>query len=63
MSGKRQKRTIKVTKIGASRRPDGSVQYRTTIPAWIVEKVLESGVGDKIEWDFLGPKAIITKKE
>lgn len=36
-------------------------QYTLTIPFWLVEKVLEAKKGDRIEFDFLGNKLILTK--
>ncbi|GEM_PF-4068402 len=56
---KRQRRVIKVTKITCSRRPDGGVQYKTTVPSWVVEKFLGAKIGDSIEWDFFKGNVII----
>jgi hypothetical protein len=57
----RQKRRITFTNLSYCRRPDGEVQYKITVPAWVVKQVLQAKAGDRLEWDFLGSQATIKK--
>ncbi len=35
--------------------------YLVSVPAWVVEKVLDAKKGTKLVWDFQGNMAILTK--
>ena len=54
-------RVFKTTKVQLKRAH--TPQYLTTIPSWIIAKVLQAKKGDKLLWDFRGNEAIIKKIE
>jgi hypothetical protein len=54
-------REFKVTKVQLKHA--NTPQYLTTIPSWIIAKVLQARKGDKLLWDFRGNEAIIKKIE
>lgn len=54
-------REFKVTKVQLKQA--NKKQFITTIPYWIVVKVLQAKKGDKLLWDFKGNEAIIRKLE
>jgi hypothetical protein len=54
-------REFKVTKLQLKN--SNRMQYVTTIPYWIVLKVLQAKKGDRLLWDFRGNEVIIKKIE
>ena len=55
---KREHKQTKLVKIKSNDR----IYYRTSVPLWIVERVLDAKAGDVLEWTYKRGTVIITKQ-